>query len=73
MIAAQVLGELGERRAERPLRLLVDTGDPYLAAEALSSLLKIAGVQPNLELLTTLAKSGAPPVAAVARRALRAG
>jgi hypothetical protein len=73
MIAAQILGELVEQLAERPLRALVDTADPYLAAQALTSLLQIAGVQPNRELLATLAASGAPPVAAVARRALQTG
>ena len=74
MIAAQVLGERGEPAAAGPLRALVqDAADPFLAAQALRSLVSIAGVDGTRDLLEPLAKSGAPAVQAVAMRALFPG
>lgn len=70
MIAAQILGERRERRAVAPLRSLVDTADPFLAAQALQSLVLIVGTAPLQDLLDDLARTGAPAVSQVARRAL---
>jgi len=73
MIAAQILGERRERAAETPLRNLVDDADPYLAAQALESLVSIVGVAGTRDLLEPLAESGAPAVRRVAWQALNAG
>ena len=70
MIAAQILGERREPSAEQPLRRLVREGDPYLAAQALESLILIVGVDPLQGLLRELAQSGAPAVTRVAWAAL---
>lgn len=43
MTAAQVLGERREIRAVEPLTALVHDADPYLAAQALQSLVLIVG------------------------------
>ena len=43
MIAAQILGERRELGAEQPLRALVSGADPFLAAQALDSLVSIVG------------------------------
>lgn len=71
MIAAQVLGDLREAAAERPLRALVDAADPFLAAQALQSLVSIVGVDGLRDLLQGLAEFGAPAVSRVALRALQ--
>ncbi len=71
MIAAQVLGELREPAAEPPLRALVHAADPFLAAQALRSLVSIVGVDGVRDLLEPLAASGAPAVSRVALRALQ--
>ncbi len=73
MIAAQVLGELREPAAEGPLRTLVADADPYLAAQALQSLVSIVGVAGTRDLLEPLAESGAPAVRRVALHALNDG
>jgi hypothetical protein len=72
MIAAEILGTRREPAAAPRLRQLVASDDPYLAAQALKSLVAIVGVDATRETLVELAHSGAPPVAAVASRALRA-
>jgi hypothetical protein len=71
MIAAQILGQRREAAAAGPLRALVDGPDPYLAAQALQSLVAVVGAAELGELLVELARSGPPPVASVAARALR--
>ncbi len=72
MIAAQVLGQRREPAAEEPLRALVRDRDPFLAAQALHSLIAIVGVAALTgEVLEPLARSGAPAVNRVALRALR--
>lgn len=71
MIAAQILGQRRERAAERPLRALVADADPFLAAQALDSLVLIVGAPALTDLLEPLAVSGAPAVSLVARRALQ--
>jgi len=70
MIAAQVLGELREPAAEGPLRALVADADPFLAAQALRSLVSIVGVDGTRDLLEPLAESGPPAVMRVALHAL---
>lgn len=70
MIAAQILGERRELGAEQPLRALVTDGDPFLAAQALDSLVSIVGVVGVRDLLEPLAQSGPPAVRRVALRAL---
>jgi hypothetical protein len=71
MIAAQVLGQRREAAAERPLRALVRDSDPFLAAQALHSLVAIVGVAAlRDELLEPLARTGAPAVRQVALLAL---
>jgi hypothetical protein len=70
MIAAQILGQRRESAAERPLRQLVDCGDPFLAAQALHSLVLIVGADQLRALLHHLAGSGAPAVSRVATIAL---
>lgn len=72
MMAAQILGERREAAAAQPLRELVDSRDPYLPAQALQSLVSIVGPDRLRDLLVPLARSGAPPVAAVAARMLYA-
>lgn len=72
MIAAQILGERREAVAEAPLRRLVADADPYLAAQALHSLVLIRGADSLRGELEELARSGAPAVSGVARRALEA-
>ena len=70
MIAAQILGQRRESAAEQPLRELVDCADPFLAAQALHSLVLIVGADQLRELLHRLAASGAPAVSRVASMAL---
>jgi len=71
LLAAEILGRLHDRRAIEPLRRLVsESSDPYLAAQALRSLLAIDGATPHRPLLEQLAHSGAAPVRAVAAAAL---
>jgi HEAT repeat protein len=56
MFAAQVLGELGEPRASDRLVVLArSSDDPFLAAQALRSLIEIEGVEQLAELLAELA------------------
>jgi hypothetical protein len=60
MIAAEVLGRLGDRRACAPLsRLVSEAADPYLAAQALRSLIAIDGVARHRSLLERLTHEGA--------------
>ncbi len=73
MIAVQILGQRREPTAEQALRALVRDGDPFLAAQALRSVVAIAGVHGARDLLEPLARSGAPAVQAVALQALRDG
>ena len=70
MIAAQILGQRRERAAERPLRELVERGDPFLAAQALHSLVLIVGVDDLRDLLQALVGSAPPAVSRVASIAL---
>lgn len=70
MVAAQILGERREPAAEAPLRALAVQGDPFLAAQALQSLVSIVGVDGARDLLEPLARSGAPAVQRVALEAL---
>jgi hypothetical protein len=73
MIAAQVLGQRREIRAAAPLRVLVGNADPYLAAQALQSLVLILGADAIGDMLNELARTGAPAVSRVAQRALERG
>jgi hypothetical protein len=74
MMAAQILGELREQSAARPLRELVgEAKDPFLAAQALKSLVAITGADTLRDLLEPLAATGAPAVSRVALQALRDG
>lgn len=70
MIAAQILGRRREAAAEQPLRALVSSSDPYLAAQALDSLVLIVGADAIAEWLEELAACGAPAVSRVAVQAL---
>jgi HEAT repeat protein len=73
LTAARVLGERQEQRAREPLReLALNESDPYLAAEALKSLVAIDGAEQLRDLLEQLADTGSPPVKRVAKRALTA-
>jgi hypothetical protein len=71
MIAAQVLGRRREHRATEELRRpAVTTDDPYLAAQALESLIAIEGAENLVELLTDRAEQGPVAVRRVAQVAL---
>lgn len=71
MTAIQLLGSRRERRARAALRALaLDTTEPYVAAEALKSLIAIDGAAAMRGLLETLASSSPPLVRRVARQAL---
>jgi hypothetical protein len=71
LIAARTLGEHRVTSAEPALRSVIATGsDPFLAAEALRSLIKIEGAEPIRGLLQELSGSESFMVAEVARRAL---
>lgn len=73
LVAAHVLGRLGDPRSREPLRRLASgAADPYLAAEALDSLLALDGVAMHWPLLVRLQQIGPVPVRALARRALEA-
>ncbi|MEU9244457.1 HEAT repeat domain-containing protein [Streptomyces sp. NPDC048385] len=71
LTAARVLGRRRATRAAEPLReLALSADDPYLAATALESLVRVQGVitvRPVLELLAT---HGAAPVRRLAKRLL---
>jgi HEAT repeat protein len=70
LIAAHVLGRLGERRASAPLReLALSRDDPVLAAEALRNLVAIDGAEELAPLLSHLATGGAAGVRRVAQEA----
>lgn len=72
MLAAELLGKLREPRAREPLQVLaMESPDPYLAAQALHSLLTIDGPDRHRELLERLVRDGGVPVRALARAALR--
>lgn len=73
MIAAQILGQRREVRAAAPLRILIGTADPFLAAQALDSLVLIVGAARLRGLLDQLARTGSPAVSHVAQRALERG
>jgi HEAT repeat protein len=69
--AAETLGLRRERRARDRLReLAVSRRDPYLAAEALRSLIRIEGEEELRPLLERLARSGSAPVRKVASEAI---
>jgi hypothetical protein len=70
MIAAQILGERREAAAATPLRQLVAHADPFLAAQALHSLVLIVGVDQVRDVLQELAADGPPAVSRVALVAL---
>jgi HEAT repeat protein len=71
MVAARVLGTRGEQRAVPALqRLVAQKEDPFLAAEALQSLVRIVGVQALEGELRRLAEAGDAPLRRVARRVL---
>ncbi len=71
IMAARILGQRRARMAVPALRAVVADGrDPYLAAEALRSLVAIEGSGQIRELLEELAVSDSFMVAAVAKRAL---
>jgi HEAT repeat protein len=71
MIAAQALGRRADQEAAPALRRLVDeSANPFLAAQALRSLLAIEGVATLEALLRELSASAAAPVASNARAAL---
>lgn len=71
LIAAEILGKLRDPQAREPLRRLASaSADPYLAAQALGSLLAIDGATVLRPLLEELADAGAAPVRAVATAAL---
>jgi hypothetical protein len=71
ILAAKALGERREAGARGALRTVIDEGDdPYLAAEALRSLLLIDGAAAHRDLVERLSGQGSVPVRAVARRAL---
>jgi hypothetical protein len=71
MIAAEVLGRRRERSAVPSLRsLAIGFSDPYLAAQALESLVEIEGADASRDLLLELASSGPVQVRRVARSVL---
>ncbi len=71
IVAARVLGQRHARGAVPALRAVISDGrDPYLAAEALRSLIAIEGSDRIHELLEGLAACDSFMVAAVAQRAL---
>jgi hypothetical protein len=71
MIAAEVLGRRRERSSIVPLRSLVMTStDPYLAAQALESLVEIEGAEVLHDFLLELSTSAAVQVRNVAQEAL---
>ncbi len=71
VLAARTLGEHRVMSAEPALRSVITAGsDPFLAAEALRSLVKIKGRESTRDLLEQLADGGSFMVAEVARRAL---
>jgi len=68
MIAAKVLGRRRERAAVEPLRAIALTApDPYLAAQALESLIEIEGRETLREMLLELSSSAPAQVRKVAR------
>lgn len=73
MRAAAILGKRGERDAARPLRrLALSAADPFLAAQALRSLVAIEGADALLDVLERLAYAGPAPVRRAAQDALLA-
>jgi hypothetical protein len=71
MVAAQILGQRRAAVAAPALRAVAtDGGDPYLAAEALRSLIAIEGSDQIRELLDEPAACDSFMVAGVAARAL---
>jgi hypothetical protein len=71
MTAARVLGELREPRASAALReLAIGARDPYLAAQALESLIAIEGPDSLVALLCDRVVKGPIPVRRVAERGL---
>jgi hypothetical protein len=72
IIAARPLGRRRSRAATPQLRSLVlDAPDPFLASEALRSLIAIEGVEELSAYLERLSRSGSFMITAVARAALR--
>lgn len=71
VMAVRRLGIQGDAATAEALReLLEDPPDPYIAAEALRSLVQLLGADELGELLRRLADNGPVPVRAQARRAL---
>jgi len=71
MMAASLLGKRGVRQARPALELLVERGgDPFLAAQALRSLIELEGAEAISDLLAAQAQSGPFLAARVATEAL---
>jgi hypothetical protein len=71
MTAARILGARREARAAGQLRALArESDDPYLAAQAVRSLVAIQGVEPVREFLLDIAESGRLLPATAAAEAL---
>jgi len=71
MTAVRILGARRESRAVAPLRALArDSDDPYLAAEAVRSLVAIEGLETAREFLLEIAESERIVPAAAAAHAL---
>jgi hypothetical protein len=71
MTAARILGARREERAVGPLRALArQSDDPYLAAQAVRSLVAIEGLGPARDFLLEIAESGRLVPAAAAAEAL---
>lgn len=71
MLAAELLGRRRENRAVTPLlALALDPSDPFLAAEAVRSVVAITGVDAVRTTLERLAREGPVPARREAARAL---
>lgn len=71
MLAAELLGRRRENRAVTPLlALALDPSDPFLAAEAVRSVVAITGVDAVRTTLERLAREGPVPARREAAKAL---
>jgi hypothetical protein len=71
IVAAQLLGRIGDRSVAPTLRRVVaESSDVFLAAEALRSLVTLLGAEELAPTLKALAKDGTAPVRKVARHVL---
>lgn len=74
IVAAQLLGRIGDKSVAPALRRVVtESPDVFLAAEALQSLVTLLGPEELAPMLEVLAEEGAAPVRRVARRLLEQG